>query len=133
MLGRVELLAAPGVTRRLFGLLPTAGSFVDRGRKKRIAFAFCQPAGELWPLRDEHVAAQLEKRLAITLVPFDDPHGLDVALLDTPAAQPVDRRGFAYSLELVPSAMSIPDRQCWSGRPSRIAFIMWAKPGVSVS
>jgi hypothetical protein len=55
-----------------------------------------------------------------TLVPFDDPHGLDVALLDTPAAQPVDRRGFAYSLELVPSAMSIPELR-WCRRGSRQA------------
>jgi hypothetical protein len=57
-----------------------------------------------------------------TLVPFDDPHELDAALLDTPAAQPVDRRGFAYSLELMPSAMSIPELR-WCRRGS------WQAPG----
>jgi hypothetical protein len=51
-----------------------------------------------------------------TRVPFDEHHELDEARLDPRAAEPVDRRGFAYSLELVPSAMSIPElRWCRRG------------------
>jgi hypothetical protein len=52
------------------------------------------------------------------LVPFDERHELDEAGPDTLAAEPVDRRGLAYSLELVPSAMSIPELRWCRRRPS---------------